>query len=568
MISAFWIFTLPYILFGLFSTNQSLKKSIELKKRNSISCSVLDSFAPDSSKSAKFISVLPGWGSYSRKISSGVDSTQYYFNQGLNMYYGYHMYEAFYSFKEAARFDSGSAMAYWGQALVLGPNYNFAAHYKMPSRIFDILKKMNQNKASASPVEQALIEAMNQRYSSDSLDKKRKELNQAYANSMHELIPKFPDDEDVKMLYIDAMMLIHPWSFWNTDGTPKEWTPELVQICESVLKKDPQHPAGLHYYIHLTEASRNPEVALESADRLKELLPGIAHMVHMSSHEYERNGLYPMGVDVNDSADLDLALYNSITEHLKKAPHATHYLAVQTYCALMGGMYEKGMEAALRCRKSVELDREDLDAQYMYMMPLMVQARLGKWDEIIKDTTKITKQFPYASILYDFAKGMAFVRKGNVKKANKYLKDLEENLTDTILEKDNSPQSPTIMPAKVAGSILKASILFYQKKYQEAIETINAGIAVEDQIIYSEPRDWMMPARQYLGEFYMKMNQPELAEKVYREDLVVNPGNGWSLLGLHNSLSAQNKTGELEELKTKYMKSFSRADTMPVSSAF
>ena len=98
----------------------------------------------------------------------------------------------------------------------------------------------------------------------------------AYANGMKMLMKKYPEDLDLAALYVDAVMLIHPWDFWNNNGSPKPWTPELVKICEHILHKQPLHPAALHYYIHVTEASRNPQVALANADILKDLLPNVA----------------------------------------------------------------------------------------------------------------------------------------------------------------------------------------------------------------------------------------------------------------------------------------------------
>ena len=45
-------------------------------------------------------------------------------NQGLNLAYAFNHAEARRAFREAARLDPTLAMAYWGQALVLGPNIN------------------------------------------------------------------------------------------------------------------------------------------------------------------------------------------------------------------------------------------------------------------------------------------------------------------------------------------------------------------------------------------------------------------------------------------------------------
>jgi hypothetical protein len=214
----------------------------------------------------------------------------------------------------------------------------------MSSGVPAVVGLMNQNKDQASAKEKDLINAMNRRYNlDDPADKQRKQLNENYAKAMEPLVTKYPDDIDIKALYTDAVMLLHPWNFWNNDGTPKSWTPQLVQYCQNILKKNPHHPAGLHYYIHISEASRKPEVALASADSLIKLFPGVAHMVHMSSHEYERLGYYVKGVNANEEADNSLGRYASLAKGLNLATHASHYFAVNAYCALSGAMYKKAI---------------------------------------------------------------------------------------------------------------------------------------------------------------------------------------------------------------------------------
>jgi hypothetical protein len=516
----------------------------------------------------KFMVPLPGWGNYGYAISTTADSAQFYFNQGLNMYYSYHKREAIASFKEAARLDSSCAMTYWAQALAMGPAYNSAYFYVMPKEVPGIVRKMNAVAAQASPKEKALMAVMNSRYSNDTTDAQRKSLNEAYAGNLRQLIDQYPDDVDIKLLYIDAVMLIHAWNFWNNDGTPQPWTPELVQLSESVLKTHPRHPGVLHYYIHLTEASRNPGVALPAADILKEVMPGVAHMVHMSSHEYERNGLYASGVEVNDKADDDLLLYDSLVKTIKLSQHVPHYFAVQSFCALSGGMYKKGMPKAYRCRGSVKPASQLTFEQSLYMFPEMALVRLGKWQEILQDSAQPNPSWEYASLLNDFAQGMALVYTGKPEAAEVHLKQLRSKSTDSSLYKPDTPFSKLYLCANVADYLLNGAILYAHGQQKAALASFRKAIETEDQIIYSEPKDWMIPARQYLGAYLMKMHKYKEAEETYREDLIWNPGTGWSLLGLYQSLVAQGKTKEAAPYKEKYLKSFSAADEIPPASAY
>src|SRR5258708_2252282 len=540
--------------------------AIDLKKKNALSCGADTRETIGLNEQGKFIAPLSGWGHYSYAVSTSSDSTQFYFNQGLTMYYSYHMREAVASFKEAARFDPGCAMAYWGQALAMGPYYNAAYTYKMPKGVPDVLTLMNQHTGKASAKEKRLIEVMSRRYSSDPADAeagdKREAAgkggiipslaniggasNLAYAQGLKDLITQYPEDPDIKALYIDAVMLMHAWDFWNNDGSAKEWTPELVDLCEGLLKKIPGHPGALHYYIHLTEASHHPEAAFANAEALKKIFPGVAHMVHMSSHEYERTGLYGEGVEANDKADDALRLYDSLAKQLSLYKHSAHYYAVQAYCAFSGAMYRKGMEAAQHCRNIVAPAPGIINDQYQYMLPAFTRVRLGKWQELLLDSMAPDVRWPYTGVLYHFARGLAFVYTGHPDSAARQLSQLRDQAKDPSLTIRDIPFNTPLQGADIAEGILNGALLFSQKKYDSALISLRQAVAIEDGLIYSYPRDCPIPARQFLGAYLLKLGKPAPAEKVYREDLVWHPGNGWSLLGLTRSLEAQHKEKEAE----------------------
>lgn len=330
-----------FVLISNFPSGKTL--SIFPDRSVSLSCAAPVNGELEKDESGKFISVLPGWGKHTYKISTSSDSAQFYFNQGLNLYYSYHLKQALGSFKEAARFDSSSAMAYWGQALAMGPFYNEPV-YKMNAAVPNVIAQMISHRAGASEKELGFIDAMKQRYSNDLTNADRAKLDQAYTAAMAALLKTYNSDPDIKGLYIDAVMLQHKWDFWNNDGSPKAWTPELVKYCEDVIKTDAMHPAGLHYYIHVTEASQHPELALKSADALKDAMPGTAHMVHMASHMYQRNGLFEKGVEINEAANTASNIADSLHKGTGNGQNTTiHYFAVQSYCALSAGMYESAM---------------------------------------------------------------------------------------------------------------------------------------------------------------------------------------------------------------------------------
>ncbi len=517
----------------------------------------------------KFMTALDGWGNLSYKITTKSDSAQYYFNQGLSLYYSYHFPEALASFKEAGRFDPSCAMTYWGQALAMGPFYNNYA-YRMPKEVPGVVETMVKYSSRAGEKEKGLIDALKKRYSGDLTNSDRKQLDRNYATALSSLIKQHSDDNSIKALYIDAVMLEHKWDFWSHDGTPRAWTPELVAMCEDVLKKE-NHPAVLHYYIHVTEASREPGRALGAADKLKDQLPAVGHMVHMSSHMYQRNGLYSKGIKVNEDA------HNANNDLDSKAPSlrlgkdkSIHYYAVQSYCAMTAGLYKKGLPIYDRARDrqvamNIDLTKETYP-QFVYMMPVMARVRLGKWDEILQQP-RLDEEWKYAVALDNFAKGVAHVRREDLKAAKQSLANLNEAMKDQLMSVRYMPFNSPLQSCKVAAAILNGEILFAEGKTAESIIEFQKAIEEEDMLIYREPQDWLVPARQFLGAYLLKMNKPGEAEKVYREDLVLNPGNGWSLLGLHQSLKALGKA-EAAEYETKYKSAFAESDVMVTGSVF
>ncbi|HEV3414931.1 MAG TPA: hypothetical protein VG101_20775 [Puia sp.] len=516
----------------------------------------------------RFAPIFPGWGHHHYPISTKDDSAQFYFDQGLNLYYSYHLPESAASFKEAAVKDSHCAMAYWGEALAMGPYYNSTYTYKMPPWVLPVLDKMNSLASTASSKEQDMIVALNQRYSKDTTDSRRTQLNNAYSQASKTLIAKYPADNDIKALYIDGVMTEHAWDLWDNQGNPRTWTPELVSYCETILKSDPDHPAALHYHIHLLEASLHPEATLASADRLKDLMPGVAHMVHMASHSYQRTGHYDKGVTVNDSANAAAHNYDSLAPQLHLPPDVIHYDAVETFCAMGAGIYDKAIVTALKCR-TIATARGGIvstNLQYLAMMPEFVLVRMGKWQAVL-DQPLPDSRWVYASLISHFARGMAYIRMSNPTAARACLDSLRQELKDPILQQRFRPFNEPVKPSRIAEGILEGEILFAENKPAAAITAFQHAIDSEDGLSYREPKDWALPARHFAGAFLLKLGKAAEAERLYREDLTQNPGNGWSLLGLAQALTAQHKNSAADYL-ARAKSAFAHAEQMPPASAY
>ena len=565
-----------FILFA-FRFNKNQKRSsfdlIEYKKKNIIRCSPdwndLKDWLEETS-----IPPIPGAGIYKWKISTKDDSAQFYFNQGINMYYSFHIIEGMASFKKAAKFDENSAILYWAQALSYGPNINDYGYRASPEALA-ALKKAKELSANATEFEKALIDATSVRYTADSADATRAKLNQDYADRMKKVYEKFSSNADAMTLYADAMMLQHPWDLWNIDGTPKPWTPLIREVLEKVLATTPNHPGANHYYIHVMEPSPYAAKALPSADRLGKIVPGLSHVVHMPSHIYLRTGLYNKGVEVNvnavNSYKRSIPLYAPVTG--ADFLYIIHNLHMKTNNAMLAGNYKIAQAAALETRESIPVDYLSMPApignvlQYIYMTPVFNQIRFGKWDDILKEPQP-DKSHAYGNVLYHFARSIAYSRKNERDAASKELDAMREFMKDSSLIIPMSPFSAPSVGADVAHFLLLGIIHEDKKLYDGAIKYYKMADSVEATMVYNEPRDWLLSPKHYLGHAYLLKGDGANAERIFKKDLLNNNENGWALYGLYRSYVLQKKTAEASKVMSRHKTAFAEASIKITSSVY
>ncbi|MEO7766580.1 MAG: hypothetical protein ABIS01_04105 [Ferruginibacter sp.] len=552
------------------SSNYSLQfisREQAFKNKWTVQCSP-DWSHINSDSLANGISILKGWGNYQWNITSKKDSARLYFQQGINMYYSFHIIEAMASFKKAEQFDDNNAMIYWAQALAYGPNINDFAYSFTPGA-FAAAQKASFLSSSCTAKEKALIKAMSMRYVADSTTG-RASLNQVYAEKMQEAYKQFPNDADIAALYADALMLQHPWEYWKHTGEAQPWTARIIEVLEKGLQQSPLHPGLNHYYIHTVEASGNPKRALASANRLSQLMPSVSHMVHMPSHIYIRSGLYKEGIKVNEMSISGYKQYlAAYPEVANNAPlYLIHNLHMQTACALMGTGYNYSSKSADACRASFDTSFMSFPApfgcfiQYVYMTPVLNNVRFGKWETILA-SPGIPDSYVYANVLDHWARGIALAAKNNLDGAKKELRLMREKIDHpdmlVVLQPFNSPADA----AKVAEKMLEGVIAEHENKLPAAINLFAAAVKQETSMIYNEPKDWLLPANEWLGAALLKAGLFAKAENVFKEDLLENPNNHWSLNGLYESLQKQKKYREAITIKKQLDKTIA-SDEMKV----
>lgn len=492
------------------------------------------------------IPALKGWGNYKWKITTASDSAQFYFNQGVSMYYAFHSIEAIASFTKATHFDPECAMAWYGKSLAMGPTINYPNGYTPPTGAYEASVKANTFSPACSLLEKELITAMQQRYSKDStISVKQLRIN--YAKAMQLVYAKYPQNADVITLYADALLLLHPWDLYTHDFIPKPWTSQIRSLLEHALAINPKHPGANHYYIHTMEASATPQMALNSAHILDTLMSLVSHITHMPSHIYIRTGDYERGIQDNDAAIRGYNLYLKQYAPVVNGAvlYQIHNMHLKINCAQMGGNYKTAINTSDSLKAiipSAYLSFQGGDGnffQYVYMQPVLTSVRFGKWDDILK--IKPIDTVAYASILLHFSKGLAWCGKNNPVRAEQELQLLNAKMHDASLQTPIDNFSSAYEAAEVAQLILQGVIAETQKRYSVAAAILRKAVTAEDKLIYNEPRDWPIPARQYLGELLLKAGRYNEAITVLNKDLIVHPNNGWALTGL--KLAYQN-TGD------------------------
>jgi tetratricopeptide (TPR) repeat protein len=512
-----------------------------------------------------------GLGSYTRQVTTKSPKAQRYFNQGLAFLHGFNHGAAIRSFQEAARLDPKCAMAHWGIALACGPHINLPL--VPPPAAALAWKELNLARkyvGRATPVERDLIEALSHRYANPQPED-RAPLDQAYADAMRKVWQAHPRDPDAGTLFAEAMMDLRPWNQWTAEGQPNTGTEEILATLDAVLKRKPNHPFANHLYIHAVEASPHPERANAAADRLRTLQPGLAHNVHMPSHIDIRCGRWQQAIETNLKAVEADRRYRKIAGPPKGfinvyVAHNQHMLA---YAAMMTGQRElavKHIRAMVAGLPTDFLKENALQAEGFVAMPLEVLVRFGRWDEILAEPDNYPDYMPATHAFHHAARALAYAAKADPVNARKEQAIFLEKAALVPKEETFGNNTAEALTA-LAGRMVEGEILLRENKFEAGLAELHEAVKLEDALAYDEPPGWLIPIRHSLGAALMRANRFADAEQVYREDLTLLPDNGWSLLGLTQSLRAQNKKPE-EAAKTqaKFDKLWAKADEKITSS--
>ena len=519
-------------------------------------------WAAETSGTPKPISLMQRLGDLHHPVTTTNEMAQRFFDQGLTFIFAFNHDAAIRSFNRALEYDPNLAMAHWGIGLSLGPNINLPVSPEAEKAAYDATQKAVALSSKASEAEKDYIQALVTRYSIEpgadlvALDKK-------YSEAMKKLVEKYPDDLDATTLYAESLMDLKPWQYWNEDGSPAEGTLHLVEVIESVLRRDPRHPGANHYYIHAVEASHYPERALPSAAQLEAFAPSAGHLVHMPSHVYLRVGDYAAAARRNEiasEADLDYVQACGV-QGIYPAMYTSHNMHFAAVAHLLQGRYAPAKRYAERLLTHVKPVAETTEGFESFLPTLeQVLVGFGKWDEILA-LPQPAEKFKLHRGVWHFARGMAFASQDQLDFAEK------EATAIASIAKELGPEAPFTVFNKasaifsVAENHVRARIAFSKRDYTNAAELLSAVLPIEDKLRYMEPPDWYIYTREALGGVLLSAGRYSEAEAVFRKDLEKNRRKGRALYGLQASLKKQGNDVQARFVERGFKAAWENADT-------
>lgn len=516
--------------------------------------------------------LLEGMGDFTHPVSTSEPLAQRYFDQGMVLAYGFNHAEAARSFQQAQILDPNCAMAYWGEAWVLGPNINAPMPPEAVAPAWKALQKALEKFGHASPRERDYILALAARYTAEPIGD-RAPLDKAFADAMRTVAHKYPDDYDAQVIFAEAVMDTSPWHYWDDDGRPLEFTPEILTTLERVLARAPNHPQACHLYIHAVEKT-HPEWAEACADRLDGLCPGAGHLVHMPSHIYIRLGRYADAVDVNEmaaEADTNYAA-QCHAQGLYPVAYMQHNHHFIWFGACMQGRSVRAAEAA--CHMADHADQQLMRqpsfevVQHFWLIPLYSMLRFGEWEQILHESPP-ADDLKYPLGIWHYAQGMARLRRGDPAKAKEHLAELSRRAADEELSKVVIWENNTARQlVQIAEQVLAGEIAATEKNFDAAITHLQKAVAIEDSLVYEEPQSWYAPTRLTLGAILLEAGRAADAEHAFRGDLVKYPNNGWALFGLQQALAAQGRADQAAAVAAEFAEAWKHADVKLTSARF
>ncbi len=524
-------------------------------------------------------------GDYSWPITTSAGEAQLWFDRGLVWTYAYNHEEAITCFRKALEFDPDCAMAHWGIAYAIGPNYNKPWEAFEEEEKPDALDLACRSIAAAqalaervTPTERALIEAVDKRYPDNAAIEDFSPWNDAYANAMRQVHAAHKGNLDISALFAEAIMNRTPWQLWDLpSGKPAEGadTLEAIAVLDRAFDALPgawDHPGLLHMYIHLMEMSPHPERALKHGDRLSTLVPDAGHLLHMPTHVDVLCGDYMNVVLRNHTAMVADRKYleREGAENFYSV-YRCHNYHFKIYGAMFLGQPGPALETAQELIDTLPAQTLRPMADWFegfIPMKQHVLIRFGRWQEILdQELPEDAELYCVTTAMMRYARTVALANTRQLEAAEAERARFEEAyaaVPETRMLFNNTCRDILA----VGEQMMLGELEYHRGNHEVAFQHLRRSVELDDSLPYDEPWGWMQPTRHALGALLLEQGHRQEAETVYRADLGLDatlsracqhPGNVWSLHGLYECLTARGETTEAAHIKLQLDKAVARA---------
>jgi tetratricopeptide (TPR) repeat protein len=496
--------------------------------------------------------LLPDLGNHHHPIATKVPDAQRFFDQGLVLVFGFNREEALRSFRRASELDPASPMPYWGLALAYGLHLNMNIDMDVAHReAYGAIQKALALSRNASPYERSYVEALARRCSNDPKPDVAK-LDSAYAAAMGTLVKNYPDDLDAAAFYAESLMDLHRYEWFDASGNPTNATTQILDLLESILVRDPTHSLANHLYVHVLDTSPYPQRALNAAAHLERDVTGAGHLPHMGGHIYASVGDFESAARVNEiaaAADRRFMSETNISHGTYASSYYPHNLHFLVYSRAEQGLAPQAIQAAETLRSFCEPRLSDMPemTDYYLRVPFLTLLRLQRWDDVLA----YPKPIPHAIMsgaLWHYARAMALMAKKENAQANE-----EQHLFEAAR---NAIPTGTMFVFNPADKIMQLASTVLRARFAEGDESISLwrqAVAQQDALLYDDPPAWYYPLRESLGAALLRLNRPQEAEQIFRENLRRNPRNPRDLFCLWRAVLAQGQAENADRLHQQFV---------------
>ncbi|OAN35770.1 tetratricopeptide repeat protein [Mycolicibacterium iranicum] len=534
-------------------------------------------------------------GSYHRPTDSPSEAARVWFDRGMVWSYAFNHEEAIRCFDRALELDPDFALARWGVAYAVGPNYNKGWEAFDPVDLGASLVRARNEldlaaRGRASAVERGLIDALAARFPTDDPEDADALVagHTAYADAMSSLATAYPEDIDVVALTADALVNVTAWALWDSrtgEPAPGSRVVDAKRLLDGALATAAgrEHPGILHLYLHAMEMSTTPQAALPAADLLRGLVPDAGHLQHMPSHIDVLCGNYRDSVVANQSA---VGVDRRFVERQGPLNFYSLYRAHNLHFVVYSAMFEGNSAVALQAADELaeQLTPELLAIESPPMadwleafVPLRIHVlvRFGRWAELIATPPpEDTELYCTTAATIHYGRGVAHAASGHLDQARTERDRFTaayERIPDTRYLFNNT--SRDILA--VAAAMLDGEISYRAGNFDDAFTHLRRAVELDDNLPYDEPWGWMQPTRHALGALLLEQDRVEEAAAVYAADLGLDPtlsrpcqhpGNVWSLHGYHECLTRLGRDAEAVIIVKQLELASARAD-VPITAS-